>query len=63
MKIGIISDTHNLLREEVVGYLYNCDLIIHAGDICSKEILLKLNNIAKQLLWKAIMIIKILKIY
>ncbi|WP_365846107.1 metallophosphoesterase family protein [Clostridium sp.] len=50
MKIGIISDTHNLLREEVVGYLYNCDLIIHAGDICSKEILLKLNNIAKQLL-------------
>lgn len=47
MKIGIISDTHNLLIEEVVSYLNNCDLIIHAGDICNKGILLKLNNIGK----------------
>ncbi|MBS5305467.1 MAG: metallophosphoesterase family protein [Clostridium sp.] len=47
MKIGIISDTHNLLREEVIGYLNSCDLIIHAGYICNKAILLKLNSIAK----------------
>ncbi|MCR1950369.1 metallophosphatase family protein [Clostridium sp. DSM 100503] len=47
MKIGIISDTHNLLREEVICYLNKCDLIIHAGDICNKEILLKLNSITK----------------
>lgn len=39
MKIGIISDTHNLLREEVIGYLNSCDLIIHAGGICNKEVL------------------------
>lgn len=52
MKIGIISDTHNLLREEVIGYLNSCDLIIHAGDICNKEVLLKLNNINKTVVVK-----------
>lgn len=46
MKIGIISDTHNLLREEVIHNLESCNLIIHAGDICNKDILERLNNIA-----------------
>ena len=32
MIIGIISDTHGLLRESVISHLENCDLIIHAGD-------------------------------
>ncbi|MDU5111376.1 MAG: metallophosphoesterase family protein, partial [Clostridium sp.] len=47
MKIGIISDTHNLLREEVIHNLKGCDLIIHAGDICNNDILERLKNIAK----------------
>lgn len=46
-KIGVISDTHGLLREEALAELKNSDLIIHAGDICDSEILQKLNSIAK----------------
>ncbi len=38
MKIAVISDTHNLLREEVKDKLKECDLILHAGDICSPAI-------------------------
>lgn len=38
-KIGIISDTHDLLRPEVMEILKNCDCILHAGDICRPEIL------------------------
>jgi len=47
MKIGIISDTHNVLREEVVAYLEGCDAIIHAGDVCKEEIIIQLNEITK----------------
>ena len=46
MKIGVISDTHNVLREEVVDYLADCDAIIHAGDVCKEEIIIQLNEIA-----------------
>ena len=49
MKIGVISDTHNVLREEVVDYLADCDAIIHAGDVCKEEIIIQLNEIAKTL--------------
>lgn len=45
-KVGIISDTHGLLRDEVVDILDSCDYIIHAGDIGSEEILNKLRKIA-----------------
>jgi putative phosphoesterase len=44
--IGIISDTHNLLRPEAVEALRNVDLIIHAGDICKLSILEELEKIA-----------------
>lgn len=44
--IGIISDTHGLLRPEVIDNLKNVDLIIHAGDIGNKEIIEKLEEIA-----------------
>ena len=46
MKIGIISDTHGLLRPEVIEQLKGCRLILHAGDINSQEILDKLEQIA-----------------
>lgn len=46
MRIGVISDTHNLLRPEAARRLSGCGLIIHAGDICSPEILVSLEKIA-----------------
>jgi predicted phosphodiesterase len=33
MIISVISDTHGLLRPEVVDALTECEYIIHAGDI------------------------------
>ena len=38
-KIGIISDTHGLLRPEITEILRSCDCILHAGDV-NKEVLL-----------------------
>lgn len=46
MKIGVISDTHGLLRPEAVAALQGCEQIIHAGDIGSPEILEQLAQIA-----------------
>lgn len=37
--VGIISDTHGLLRPEAIGAMQGSDMIIHAGDI-GKEIVL-----------------------
>lgn len=45
-RVGIISDTHGLLREEVVNYLKTCDYIIHGGDINTENTLNKLKEIA-----------------
>ena len=39
MRIGILSDTHGLLRDEVVKALDGVDHIIHAGDIDRKEVI------------------------
>ncbi len=44
--VGILSDTHNLLRPEAVQILSDSDLIIHAGDIGSIEIINELSKIA-----------------
>ena len=46
MKIGILSDTHDLLRPEVADCLRGCDLILHGGDISSRKILDELEAIA-----------------
>ena len=43
---GLISDTHGLLRPEAVHALEGSDLIIHAGDIGTPEILGSLRAIA-----------------
>jgi putative phosphoesterase len=45
-KIGLISDTHGLLREEAVRALGGSDLILHAGDVGDPEILKSLQRIA-----------------
>lgn len=44
--IGVISDTHGLLRPEVLDCLQDCQHIIHAGDIGSADIIAKLEKIA-----------------
>ena len=44
--IGVISDTHGLLRAEAVEALRKSDHIIHAGDIGGPEILHRLRTIA-----------------
>lgn len=44
--IGVISDTHGLIRPEVIIALQPCDLIIHAGDIGSMEVVNTLKGIA-----------------
>jgi putative phosphoesterase len=45
-RIGLISDTHNLVRPEALHYLDGCDAIIHAGDICNPDVLDTLARIA-----------------
>src|ERR1041384_2982541 len=46
MIIGVISDTHGLLRAEAVEFLRGSEHIIHAGDIGSPEIIPALEKIA-----------------
>ena len=46
MIVGVISDTHGLLRPEVVAALADSDFIIHAGDVGDLAILERLNAIA-----------------
>jgi len=45
-KIGIISDTHGLLRPAVLDVLQGCEAILHAGDINSAAIIEELEAIA-----------------
>jgi len=44
--VGIISDTHGLLRHEALVALRNCHLIVHAGDIGTADVLDGLRTIA-----------------
>ncbi len=44
--IGLISDTHGLLRESAIEALQGCSMILHAGDVGDPSILQKLKSIA-----------------
>ncbi|MEQ6331352.1 metallophosphoesterase family protein [Pseudomonas chengduensis] len=46
MRIGLIADTHNLLRPEALATLQGVDHLIHAGDIGGPHILAELERIA-----------------
>ena len=46
IRVGLISDTHGLIRQEALARLAGCDHIIHAGDIVKPEILDELRRIA-----------------
>ena len=45
-KIGIISDTHGLVRKEAIMALKGCEMIIHAGDVGRPEVIDELKLIA-----------------
>lgn len=46
MRVGVLSDTHNLLRPRVLELLAGCERILHAGDVGDLEILDRLRGIA-----------------
>ncbi|MDO5545274.1 MAG: metallophosphoesterase family protein [Eubacteriales bacterium] len=45
-RIAVLSDTHGLLRPEVLDAISGCDAIIHGGDINKLEILDRLREVA-----------------
>jgi len=47
--VGVISDTHGLLRPSALTALENCDLILHAGDVCGQEIIDSLQAVQRTL--------------
>jgi putative phosphoesterase len=46
IRVGLISDTHGLVRDEALAALDGCRHIIHAGDIDTPDVLAKLRKLA-----------------
>jgi len=46
LEVGVISDTHGLLRPEALAALRGSDLIVHAGDVGAPEVLAGLRAVA-----------------
>ena len=46
IRVGVISDTHGLLRPEAIGFLAGAQYIIHGGDIGGSRIVEDLSRIA-----------------
>ncbi len=44
--VGVISDTHGLVRPEATAALSGVDVIVHAGDVGSPEVLVQLRELA-----------------
>lgn len=45
--IGVISDTHGLVRPEALDVLAGCDPILHAGDLGSPHVLERLGDLGR----------------
>lgn len=45
MKIAVLSDTHNLLRPEVIEIIKGSDAVIHGGDINSQGVLDEIKSV------------------
>ena len=45
-RVGVISDTHGLLRDQAITALADSDLILHAGDIGRDDVIARLEQIA-----------------
>ena len=46
--IGVLSDTHSCINPSVLDHLNGCDIILHAGDIGSIEVIKQLRKISKE---------------
>ena len=46
LRVGVISDTHGLLRPQAKAFLVGCDHIVHGGDITDASVLEELSKIA-----------------
>jgi putative phosphoesterase len=46
IRLGLISDTHGLLRPQAVESLRGCDALLHAGDVGSAQVLDSLRSVA-----------------
>ncbi|MEM5420341.1 MULTISPECIES: metallophosphoesterase family protein [Paraburkholderia] len=46
LRVALVSDTHNLLRPELLAFVEGADAIVHAGDICDQRVLDMLAAIA-----------------
>ena len=49
-RIGVLSDTHSYINPSVVKHLSGCDLILHAGDIGSVNIIKQLHEISDKVI-------------
>jgi putative phosphoesterase len=47
VKIGVLSDTHSYINPSILEHLSDCDIILHAGDIGSIEVIKQLHEISK----------------
>lgn len=46
-RIGLVSDTHGLVRPEALVALRGCDLVLHAGDVGGPEVLEEFGRLAR----------------
>lgn len=46
VRIALVSDTHDLVRPELLRFVEGCDAIVHAGDICDAAVLDTLARVA-----------------
>lgn len=46
LRVGLISDTHGVLRPQAKSFLAGSDHIIHGGDICGEKVLAELGTLA-----------------
>jgi len=46
VRVGLVSDTHGLLRPETIEFLRGSDRIVHAGDICDPSAIASLSSLA-----------------
>ncbi len=50
VRVGVISDTHGEINTDIQMQLRNCDVILHAGDIGSFEVLKQLKDISQNII-------------
>ena len=50
-RIAVISDTHGMLRKEVLDYAGTCEAVLHAGDTGKREIIQKLKKVVLVYVW------------